>query len=285
MLPTFLLSLREGLEAALIIGIVLGAVSKIHRKDLIPSVWLGALSAVAVSILTAVVLTSFGMSLEERAEQIFEGITMLIAAGILTWMIFWMGKQARFLKSELEDGVNKAASSTGKRAVFMLAFMAVVREGVELAIFITAAFFAGDPSQVMNNTIQTLAGTILGLGTAVLLGYTIFATTVRLDLRKFFQVTGILLILFAAGLVAHGVHEFNEVGWIPSLIDHVYDMNMFLDENSIAGQLLKTLFGYNGNPSLTEMIAYFAYIIVTSIFWRRDNIIPAKTPVTAEVKA
>ena len=285
MLPTFLLSLREGLEAALIIGIVLGAVSKIHRKDLVPSVWLGALSAVAVSILTAVVLTSFGMSLEERAEQIFEGITMLIAAGILTWMIFWMGKQARFLKSELEDGVNKAASSTGKRAVFMLAFMAVVREGVELAIFITAAFFAGDPSQVMNNTIQTLAGTILGLGTAVLLGYTIFATTVRLDLRKFFQVTGILLILFAAGLVAHGVHEFNEVGWIPSLIDHVYDMNMFLDENSIAGQLLKTLFGYNGNPSLTEMIAYFTYIIVTSIFWRRDNIIPAKTPVTAEVKA
>jgi len=284
MLPTFLLSLREGLEAALIIGIVLGAVSKIHRKDLAPFVWLGALSAVAVSILTAVVLTSFGMSLEERAEQIFEGITMLIAAGILTWMIFWMGKQARFLKSELEDGVSKAASSTGKRAVFMLAFMAVVREGVELAIFITAAFFAGDPSQVMNNTIQTLAGTILGLGTAVLLGYTIFATTVRLDLRKFFQVTGILLILFAAGLVAHGVHEFNEVGWIPSLIDHVYDMNMFLDENSIAGQLLKTLFGYNGNPSLTEMIAYFAYIIVTSIFWRRDNIIPAKAPSTAEAK-
>jgi high-affinity iron transporter len=285
MLPTFLLSLREGLEAALIIGIVLGAVSKIHRKDLIPSVWLGALSAIIISILTAVILTTFGMSLEEEAEMIFEGITMLIAAGILTWMIFWMSKQARFLKSELEEGVNKAAASTGKRAVFTLAFMAVVREGVELAIFITAAFFAGDPSQVMSNTIQTLAGTILGLGTAALLGYTIFATTVRLDLRKFFQVTGILLILFAAGLVAHGVHEFNEVGWIPVIIEHVYDMNMILDENSIAGQLLKTLFGYNGNPSLTEMIAYFAYIITTSIFWRRDNIIPAKTSVAAKVKA
>jgi len=284
MLPTFLLSLREGLEAALIIGIVLGAVSKIHRKDLVPSVWLGTLSAVAVSILTAVVLTSFGMSLEEEAEQIFEGITMLIAAGILTWMIFWMGKQARFLKSELEDGVNKAAKSAGKRAVFILAFMAVVREGVELAIFITAAFFAGDPSQIMSNTIQTLAGTILGLGTAALLGYTIFATTLRLDLRRFFQVTGILLILFAAGLVAHGVHEFNEVGWIPAIIEHVWDVNMFLDENSIAGQLLKTLFGYNGNPSLTEMIAYFVYIITTSIFWRRDNIIPAKAPVAAEAK-
>jgi len=271
MLPTYLLSLREGLEAALIIGIVLGAVSKIRRTDLAPAVWFGTLSAVIISILTAVVLTSFGMSLEEKAEQIFEGVTMLIAAGILTWMIFWMGKQARFLKSELEDGVNKAAASTGKRAVFWLAFMAVVREGVELAIFITAAFFAGSQEQATSNLIQTLAGTILGLGTAVLLGYTIFATSLRLDLRRFFQVTGILLILFAAGLVAHGVHEFNEVGWIPGVVEHVWDVNMILDENSIAGQLLKTLFGYNGNPSLTEMIAYFIYIAVVTVFWRRDN--------------
>lgn len=285
MLPTFLLSLREGLEAALIIGIVLGAVSKIHRKDLAPAVWYGTLSAVFVSILTAVLLTSFGMSLEERAEQIFEGITMLVAAGILTWMIFWMGKQARFLKAELEDGINKAAATTGKRAVFMLAFMAVVREGIELAIFVTAAFFAGNQGEASANLIQTLAGTILGLGTAILLGYTIFATTVRLDLRRFFQVTGILLILFAAGLVAHGVHEFNEVGWIPAIIEHVYDMNMFLDENSVAGLLLKTLFGYNGNPSLTEIIAYMIYISVVSVFWRRENTIAPKAPATTEAKA
>jgi high-affinity iron transporter len=271
MLPTYLLSLREGLEAALIIGIVLGAVSKIRRKDLAPAVWFGTLSAIVISILTAILLTSFGMSLEERAEQIFEGVTMLIAAGILTWMIFWMGKQARFLKSDLENGVNKAAASTGKRAVFWLAFLAVVREGVELAIFVTAAFFASNQAETSATIVQILVGTILGLGTSVLLGYTIFATTVRLDLRKFFQVTGILLILFAAGLVAHGVHEFNEVGWIPGIVEHVWDVNMILDENSIAGQLLKTLFGYNGNPSLTEMIAYFVYIAVVTVFWRRDN--------------
>src|SRR6185369_2867373 len=127
MLASYLLSLREGLEAALIIGIVLGAVSKIRRNDLIPTVWLGILSAIGVSILTALLLTRFGLSLEDPAEAIFEGITMLIAAGILTWMIFWMGKQARFLKSELEAGVNKAAASTGMRAVFGLAFVAVVR--------------------------------------------------------------------------------------------------------------------------------------------------------------
>lgn len=284
MLPTFLLSLREGLEAALIIGIVLGAVSKIRRNDLTPAVWLGTLSAVIVSILTAVVLTGFGMSLEEKAEQIFEGITMLLAAGILTWMIFWMGKQARFLKSELEAGVNKAAAryAAGKRAVFWLACVAVVREGVELAIFITAALFAGSSEGTSNNIIQVLAGTILGLGTAALLGYTLFATTVRLDLRRFFQVTGVLLILFAAGLVAHGIHEFNEVGWIPSVVEHVWDVNMILDENSLTGQLLKTLFGYNGNPSLTEIIAYFAYIGTVMIFWRRDNKATVKAPVASQ---
>jgi high-affinity iron transporter len=283
MLPTYLLSLREGLEAALIIGIVLGALSKIRRNDLSPAVWLGTLSAVGISILTAVLLTTFGMSLEDKAEQIFEGVTMLIAAGILTWMIFWMSKQARFLKGELEAGVNKAAASTGKRAAFWLAFVAVVREGVELALFITAAFFAGDQSQMTTNIIQTLAGTILGLGTAALLGWTLFATTVRLDLRRFFQVTGILLILFAAGLVAHGVHEFNEVGWIPAVVEHIWDVNIILDENSLVGQLLRTLFGYNGNPSLTEMIAYFAYLVVVSIFWRRDNTVPAKATVQSRV--
>ncbi len=109
---------------------------------------------------------------------------MFIAAGILTWMIFWMSKQARFLKGELEAGVNKAVATTGKRAVFWLAFVAVVREGVELAIFITAAFFAGSSAQLTGNIVQTLAGTILGLGTAALLGWTLFATTIRLDLRK-----------------------------------------------------------------------------------------------------
>jgi len=282
MLPSYLLSLREGLEAALIIGIVLGALTKIRRNDLSPALWLGTWVAVAVSILVAVLLTSFGLSLEGVAEQVYEGITMLIAAGILTWMIFWMSKQARFLKSELEAGVNKAAASTGKRAIFWMAFVAVAREGVELAFFLTAAFFAGDQSQVASNIIRTLAGTILGLGTSALLGWTLFATTVRLDLRRFFQVTGFLLILFAAGLVAHGVHEFNEVGWIPVVVEHVWDMNSIIDETSLPGELLKTLFGYNGNPSLTEVIAYFMYLAVVTVFWRRDTA-PAKA--TAESRA
>jgi len=275
MLPTYLLSLREGLEAALIIGIVLGALQKIHRTDLKPALWLGTLAALGVSILTAILLTAFGMSLEGTAEKIYEGVTMLLAAGILTWMIFWMSGQAKNIKTELEDGVSKAAIGTGKRAIFWLAFMAVVREGVELAIFITAAFFAGNNTNLGGNVILTLTGVVLGLGTAIILGWSLLAATARLNLRRFFQVTGYLLILFAAGLVAHGIHEFNEIGWIPSIIEHVWDMNAVINETSVAGELLKTLFGYNGNPSLTEIIGYVIYLATAGFFFTRSAVAPA----------
>jgi high-affinity iron transporter len=274
MLPSYLLSLREGLEAALIIGIVLGALRKIHRTDLSPALWLGTLSAVGVSLLAAILLAMLGLSLEGRAEQIYEGTTMLLAAGILTWMIFWMSSQARNIKSELEEGVSKAAAhhATGRRAIFWLAFVAVVREGVELALFITAAFFTGNKNNVTTNTILTLTGVLLGLGTSILLGWSLLATTARLNLKRFFQVTGYLLILFAAGLVAHGIHEFNEAGWIPSIVEHVWDVNAVIDEKSMFGELLKTLFGYNGNPSLTEMIGYFAYFASVLFFFNRKTV-------------
>jgi high-affinity iron transporter len=253
LLPGYLLSLREGIEAALIIGIVLGAVRKINRTGLASAIWFGALSAFIVSVLAAILLTRFGLELEGTAEPIFEGFTMLLAAGILTWMIFWMNQQSRSLKSELEAGVSKAAASTGKRALFWLAFVAVVREGFELALFLTASAYSSGAQ-------QTLLGSILGLGTAALLGWTLFASTVRLDLRRFFQVTGFLLILFAAGLISNSVHEFNEVNWIPAIFEHVWDVNAIVNDTSNFGQLLKALFGYNGNPSLTQMVAYFAYL-------------------------
>jgi high-affinity iron transporter len=263
MLPSYLLSLREGIEAALIIGIVLGALRQMRRTELIPAVWLGALSAAALSLLAAVLLTSLGFSFEGAAEEIFEGITMIIAAALLTWMIFWMNRIARTLKSEIESDVHRAAA-TGKRAIFLVAFIAILREGIELALFLTASVFATD-------AVQTIVGAILGLGTSILLGWSIFAAIIRLDLRRFFQVTGFLLILFAAGLVAHGVHEFNEVGWIPAVIEHVWDVNAFINENSTFGLLLKALFGYNGNPSLTEMLAYVAYFIAIFFGLRLAN--------------
>lgn len=252
MLPSYLLSLREGIEAALIIGIVLGALRQMRRLEFAPVVWLGVTAATLLSIVAGVILTLLGMSFEGTAEQIFEGITMLLAAGVLTWMIFWMSSQARNIKGDLENNVHRATQDGGKGGLFMLALLAVLREGVELALFLSASTFA-------TNAQQTILGAILGLGTAILLGWSLFATTIRLDLRRFFKFTGFLLILFAAGLVAHGIHEFNEAGWIPSIIENFWDVNALLDENSIAGQILKALFGYNGNPSLSEVLGYLLY--------------------------
>jgi len=252
MLPSFLLSLREGIEAALIIGIVLSALRQLRRMEFSPAVWLGVVTAALLSIVAGLILTLLGLSFEGSAEQIFEGITMLLAASVLTWMIFWMNGHARNIKGDLENDVQQATRDGGKRALFVLALLAVLREGVELALFLSASTFA-------TNAQQTILGAILGLGTAILLGWSLFATTIRLDLRRFFQVTGFLLILFAAGLVAHGIHEFNEAGWIPPIIEHVWDVNAVLDENSIAGQILKALFGYNGNPSLSEVLGYVLY--------------------------
>ncbi|GAB4523408.1 MAG: FTR1 family protein [Anaerolineales bacterium] len=272
MLASLLLSLREGLEAALIIGILFGALRKIQRPALRSTVWAGTLSAALLSLLAAVGLNAVGASFTGTGEQIFEGVTMLLAASVLTWMIFWMARQSRSLKHELEADVRRAAAQAGRLPLFSLAFLAVIREGIELALFLTAATLAADAR-------QTLTGALLGLGLAIVLGWGLFRATIHLNLQKFFQITGMLLLVFAAGLVAHGVHEFNELGWIPALIEHVWDINPFLNEKSILGEILKALFGYNGNPSLTEVIAYLGYFgaIALGLRWQKASL-PAVGP-------
>jgi high-affinity iron transporter len=186
---------------------------------------------------------------------LFEGFTMLLAASVLTWMIFWMYRQGRTIKGELEAGVNRATMRGGQQAIFLIAFLAVLREGIELALFLTAATFA-------TNALLTVSGAAIGLLGAAALGWLLFQTALHLDMRRFFLLTGALLILFAAGLVAQGVHELNEAGWIPVIIENVWNTNPILDESSLAGQMLKVLFGYHGNPSLTEVLAYFTYFAV-----------------------
>jgi high-affinity iron transporter len=271
MLPSYILSLREGLEAALVIGIVLGSLRQLHRQDMVSAIWAGAGSAALLSLLTAVVLTRLGLELMDPAEAIFEAITMLLAAGILTGMIFWMSRRARSMKADLESSV-KNASQAGKWSLFGLAFFSVLREGVELALFLTAATFSSSAS-------QTILGGMLGLGTAALLGWSFFATTVRLDLRRFFQVTGFLLLLFAAGLVARGAGEFVQVGWIPALIPHVWDLGGVISTESLLGQTLGTLFGYSADPSLTQVLAYVGYFGAVLLgLWtanRRHRVEPA----------
>lgn len=258
MFPSFFLSLREGLEAALIISVLLGAIQKLDRRGMNGIIWLGAGVATVLSIAAGWILNILGASFEGKAEQIFEGIAMLLAAGILTWTVFWMRAQAHTVSAKLEEDTNAAVLNNNRFALFSLAFISVFREGLELALFLTAASMSADGSQVIN-------GAVLGLLAVVVIAVLLFRSLIRLDLATFFKVTSVILIIFAAGLAAHGVHEFNEAGIIPSVIEHVWDINHILDENSSVGLLLKVLVGYNGNPSLTEVFSYLLYLAIIII--------------------
>ena len=275
MIAGFMLGLREGIEAALIVGIVFGVLTKIKRTEFAPVVWGGVVAAIFVSLGIALALNRVGTSLEGEAEEIFEGLTMLLAAGLLTWMIFWMQRQGSQVKQMLESDVQRAASSGQIWGLFTIPFITVLREGIETALFLTAAAMTA-------NAQETFIGGLAGLLTAAVLGLLLFAATARLNVRRFFQITSAFLILFAAGLLAHGVHELNEVGWIPTIVEHVWDLNPILNENSTLGLFLKTLFGYNGNPSLTEVIAYVGYFVVLFFGVRNMGRDPSKMTLTTE---
>ncbi|MDP2965037.1 MAG: FTR1 family protein [Pelolinea sp.] len=262
MISSLLIALREGLEVALIIGIVLGYLDKVHAGRLKPVVWRGFFAGAASSLLIAGILFAIGVRLEGRAEALFEGFAMLAAAAMLTWVIFWLGKQNQY--SEIQTRTEVALSQNRQAALFSLAYFAVVREGVELALFLLAA-------QISSGGVQTLVGAVTGLVTAFFAGWLTFKSVSRLDLRSFFRVTNILLIFFAAGLVGYGVHELNEAGILPTFIQEIWNINSILNDKSDAGLFLKALFGYNGNPSLSEAFAYGAYLLIAGLLVLKKN--------------
>ena len=193
---------------------------------------------------------------------------MLIGALLLTTMILWMMKQKHIAK-ELEHKVATKITETYKAGLFLLVFVAVLREGIETVIFLGAASFV--------STNNSVFGALAGIIAAIFLGYAIFIGSMRINVKKFFNITSILLILFAAGLVAHGIHEFQEAELIPTLIEPVWDINPevnpdgsypLLHEKGYVGSILKGLFGYNGDPSLIEVFSYFAYLIIVFILWK-----------------
>jgi high-affinity iron transporter len=252
MLTAAMIGFREGLEAALIVGIVVGYLVKTGQGARVRVAWAGVAAAVAASTLLAFGLNLVGARLEGPAEQLFEGATMLLAVLVLTGMIFWMRTQSRFLKASLEHELKAAVTSGAALTLFGVAFMAVFREGVETALLLAAAAFA-------NDGLGTLIGAVLGLGAAVVTGWLLYRATLRLNLRVFFSVTSLLLLFFAAGLFAHAIHEFQEAGLLPIIIEHVWNLNPLLNEGSALGQILTALFGYNGDPSLLEVSGYAGY--------------------------
>ncbi len=201
-------TLREGFEASLVVGIVLAFLDRTGRRDGFLAVWVGALAAVALSVLFAVGLFLVGAELEGTAEKVWEGSTMLAAAALLTWMVFWMRRQARTIRAELEGRVQAALASGSVLALALVAFVGVGREGLETALFLFSSTEGG------KSALSVTAG-LVGLGLAVALGYLFYRGSSRLDLRKFFTLTSGLLLVFAGYLLASGLHELAEAGIIP----------------------------------------------------------------------
>ena len=253
MAGAFLVTLREGLEAALIISIILAYLARTGNRGYFVNVWIGAGAAVVVSLAAGAGLYwTFGR-LSGRAEEIFEGIAMLIAVAVLTYMVIWMKRQAVNIKAHLEARVGSAVATGSALAMITLAFIVVVREGIETVLFMLG---------IVSSTTYSAAtiGGFLGLIVAVGVGYAGYKGSRRLNLGVFFNITGALLIFFAAGLLAHGIHEFQEAGVFPVVAEHVWDTNGFLNEKEGVGNFMRTLFGYNGNPALLEVSLYFTYL-------------------------
>ncbi|HEY6042000.1 MAG TPA: FTR1 family protein [Anaerolineae bacterium] len=266
-LAAVLIAFREGLEAALIVGIVLSYLKRIQRTDRAPAAWFGVGSAVILSGAIAFVMNRIGATLQEPYEQMFEGTTMLVAVGVLTWMIFWMRHQARTLKSELETRVQTVVSSGASLGLASLVFFAVFREGVETALFLAANAFAAEG-------LSTFVGSLIGLGAAALVGVGIYALAMRLNLKLFFDVTSIFLVIFAAGLFAHAVHEYQEINLLPLLTTQAWNTEWLLSNDSLLGSVLRSLVGYNANPSLLEVVGYALYwlVILLGIRWGTERL-------------
>lgn len=259
MLLGFLLALREGLEAALVIGMVLSILVKIGRSDLNRLVWGGLSLAIAVSAVIAGSLTYLGMELVGPGEMIFEGTSMLLAASILTWMILWVHRSNSNNRDELEQKTRSMLSEKNGRGLFFLAFLAVFREGVELALFMLAI-------QRNSSPFENYLGAVSGLLGAAVIGWLLFSSTKKLSLKNFFRVSNVFLIIFAAGMVTSGVHEFTEAGIVPGIIDPIWNLGNILSDSSQAGMLLQSLVGYHSAPTLAEIIAYFLYLGGISMF-------------------
>jgi len=253
-LSSLLITLREGLEAALIIGIILAYLARTDNRQGFKPVWLGTSLAILASLIVGAAVYLLAGGFTGQAEEVFEGFAMFLAVGVLTWMIFWMRKQAVNIKAHLHAQIQSVLTSGSSLGLAAIAFVVVVREGIETVLFLFAA------TKVAESPVLFTVGGFLGLAIAIGIGYSIYKGTSRLNLRIFFNVTSLVLIVFAAGLLAHGIHEFHEAGIIPPVVEHVWDINHILPEKSTIGQFLTAILGYNGNPSLVEVVTYFVYL-------------------------
>jgi high-affinity iron transporter len=273
MLANYLIGLREGLEAALIVSILVAYLVKTDRRAQLRWVWVGVAGAIILSVAFAVGLSLSSEALSERAEQIFAGVASVIAVGFVTWMIFWMKRAARGIKGELHGRMDTAVGM-GVAAVALVAFFAVVREGLETALFLWTT------GQATGEGAVAAIGGLLGLATAVVLGYLFYRGALRINLSTFFTWTGVALVIIAAGVLSYAVHEFQEAGVLPGDAAKAFDVSATVPMDSWFGELLRGFFNWTSTPSWLQVIVWGAYVgIVLTLFLKASR--PAKPSVTA----
>jgi high-affinity iron transporter len=268
-----LTGLREGVEAALIVSIVIAYLVRTGNGEHVGKIWLGTGIAIAASVALGLVVFNTVGSLQEPYEQIFEGTTMLLAAAVVTWMLFWMRRQASGVKGELQAAVDRVLEAGGAWGLAFLAFTAVIREGLE-----TSLFLVGQATSAQTHAGSVLVGAIVGLAIAALIGYGFYRGSRRVNLASFFRWTGIALIFIAAGLLSKAIHEFIEIGAVGSgpWTATAFDFSGVLSDVGGIGAFLRAIFGYSATPEVLTLGVHLAYVVVVLGLFLRP--LPPRVP-------
>ena len=279
MFSNFLIGLREGLEASLVVGILVAYLVRTGHRDRLRPVWLGVGVAVAASLAVGAALTFTSRSLSFQAQEAFGGFMSLIAVAFVTGMVFWMRRQSRALKHELQGRLD-AALTGGTFALFLVALFAVGREGLETALFLWTSV------QAAGSSTNPVLGASIGLVLATIIGWLIYKQSVRLNLATFFTVTGAGLVIVAAGVLAYGIHDLQEADILPGLNSLAFDVSRTIPPSSWYGTLLKGIFNFTPASTWLQVIGYVAYVVPVMVLFFRPMTAPA--PVrsqTSEVAA
>lgn len=276
MFANYLIGLREGLEASLVVVILIAYLVKSDRRELLPRIWAGIAFAVAVSLGFGALLTYGPRRLTFEAQEALGGTLSIIAVGFVTWMVFWMAGHARSLSGELRGKLDRAAEASWISLVVMAA-LAVGREGLETALFLWAATDAATNSN--GSTTTPLIGALLGILTAVALGYGFYKGVLTINLSKFFKYTGAILIVVAAGVLAYGVHDLQEANILGGIGNRAFDVSATIDPNSWVGTLLKGTINFQPDPTWLQVVVWLAYLLpVMAIFLYRQRTPSAPAP-------
>ena len=268
-----LTGLREGVEAALIVAIVVAYLVRTGNAAEVRKVWLGAGLAVVASFVAGLAIFATVGTFQEPYEQIFEGSTMLLGATVVTWMLFWMRRQSRALRGDLEARLDRTIGEGSALGLAVLAFTAVIREGLE-----TALFLVGQATSAAADASSVLVGALFGLVGAAAIGWAIYRGSRRIDLRSFFTWTGASLIFIAAGLLASAVHEFIEIGVIGFGTQTLYDLSGVLPDDAGIGAFAHVILGYSAQPALTTMVVYVGYLAIVLWAYLRPSRLPRARP-------